>query len=226
MPEPGVLKGMDIVPTTTAVLPNAPPGKVPVDPDLVPLLLADRDRGFEEVVRRYQRDVYSVAVRLCAQLGNSDAEDLSAETFLRAYRALVGYDGERIAALRVRPWLLTILLNTWRNLVRTAARRPRQEPLASALAVSPTGASAEPLGPGAAEVFERGETSRELADLLTELPERQRLAVVLRHVVGLPVAEVAEVLRLPENTVKSHTARGLATLRSLYTEPGRRKEKL
>lgn len=63
---------------------------------------------------------------------------------------------------------------------------------------------------------ERHETGRELAVLLRELPEEQRVAVVLRHVNDLPVAEIAAVMGRPEGTVKSHISRGLARLRELH----------
>ncbi|MGH3795682.1 MAG: hypothetical protein ACRDSP_12410 [Pseudonocardiaceae bacterium] len=48
---------------------------------------------------------------------------------LRAYRALRGYDRSRVLALRLRSWLLTITLNTWRNSVRDASRRPSLVPI-------------------------------------------------------------------------------------------------
>jgi RNA polymerase sigma-70 factor, ECF subfamily len=62
-----------------------------------------------------------VALRLTR--GPADAEDLSAEAFLRAYRALQSYDAARLRELRIRPWLLTILHDTARNAARDAARR-------------------------------------------------------------------------------------------------------
>jgi RNA polymerase sigma-70 factor (ECF subfamily) len=64
---------------------------------------------------------------------------------------------------------------------------------------------------------QRSETQRELDALLTKLPEDHRIAVVLRHVVGLPTHEIAEVLGRKEGTVKSHISRGLARLRELQT---------
>ena len=161
--------------TGTGTPPDAPPGPPPEDnEEVVALLVADLDRGFEDAVRRYRGDVYSVALRVCGGHRNrQDAEDLAAEVFLLAYRALLGYDRERLSALRVRPWLLTILLNTWRNAVRTSARRPPRAPLSTVLptglgstpgAGSSAGAgparpsslsSAEPLSPDSADLAER-----------------------------------------------------------------------
>ncbi|WP_158886709.1 RNA polymerase sigma factor [Amycolatopsis anabasis] len=170
-------------------------------------LADDLDRGFAGLVGEYERVVYSVALRVSGR--HAEAEDLAAEAFLRAYRALRRYDRARILALRPRSWLLTILLNTWRNAIRDATRRPSQLPLDEL---------ADPVqpGPGVEELAERDESLRELGDLLARLPEPQRIAVVLRHVEGLPIAEVAAVLRCPEGTAKSHVSRGLRRLRALY----------
>ncbi|RFS84365.1 RNA polymerase sigma factor [Actinomadura spongiicola] len=169
----------------------------------------DLDTGFEALYEAYRGAVFSTALRLCGRW--AEAEDLSAEAFLRAYRALCGYGPERIAELRPRAWLLTILTNVWRNSLRTAARRPPPGPLEDA---------PDPPDPGeeVEDTATRHETGRELAGLLAELPHAQRAAVVLRHVTDLPVAEIATVLSLPEGTVKSHISRGLARLRALRTE--------
>jgi RNA polymerase sigma-70 factor (ECF subfamily) len=155
--------------------------------------------------------VFSTALRVCG--GRAEAEDLTAETFLRAYRALAGYDRARITALAPRAWLLAILVNLWRNSLRAAARRPRPAPLAAARDV------ADPRE-GIEQIAERHETGRELAALLAQLPSEQRVAIVLRHVADLPVAEIAAVLDRPEGTVKSHVSRGLRRLRELSETPG------
>ncbi|NVI91284.1 RNA polymerase sigma factor [Actinomadura sp. BRA 177] len=155
--------------------------------------------------------MFSTALRLCGRW--AEAEDLSAEAFLRAYRALAGYGPDRIAGLRPRAWLLMIVANVWRNSLRSAARRPAPG--------GPIEDAPDPPDPGEGveDAAARHETGRELAALLAELPEAQRAAVVLRHVVDLPVAEVAAVLDLPEGTVKSHVSRGLARLRRLRAAP-------
>jgi RNA polymerase sigma factor (sigma-70 family) len=155
--------------------------------------------------------VFSTALRLCGRW--ADAEDLTAEAFLRAYRAVCRFERERIATLQPRPWLMTILLNAWRNSLRTDARKPPptllEEPVDTV-----------DLREGVEEVVERRETGSELAVLLGRLPEDQRVAVVLRHVVDLPIGEIATVLDIPQGTVKSHISRGLQRLRALDTPQG------
>lgn len=174
-------------------------------------LARDLDEGFAALYEAYRGAVFSTALRLCGRW--AEAEDLSAEAFLRAYRALTGYDASRVAELRPRAWLLTILTNVWRNSLRTAARRPPPGPIEDA-------PDPPDPGEGVEDAAARHETGRELAGLLARLPHRQRAAVVLRHVTDLPVAEIAAVLDLPEGTVKSHISRGLARLRALRAAPG------
>ena len=183
------------------------------DPDaerVAAALAADLDAGFADLVRTYQGLVFAVALRTTGH--RADAEDLAAEALLRAYRSLADHDAAWLRALAPRPWLLTILVNTRRNQVRDAARRPRTDG-----AELPDGPVA---GPTVEERAEHAETSGRLAALLARLPETQRTAVVLRHVTDLPLAEVAEVLGCPVGTAKSHVSRGLARLRALIDENG------
>jgi RNA polymerase sigma-70 factor, ECF subfamily len=176
-----------------------------VDP-VVRALSDDLDTGFAELFGAYQGLVFTAALRLCGRW--ADAEDLTAEAFLRAYRALCGYENERIAALAPRAWLLKILMNIWRNSKRTDARKPPPAPLDDA---------PDPVDPreGVEAAAVRHETGGELAELLGRLPVDQRTAVVLRHVVDLPIAEIAVVLDMPQGTVKSTISRGLRRLRTL-----------
>lgn len=173
-------------------------------------LARDLDAGFAEVVRVHGDVVHSVARALTARA--ADAEDLAAESLLRAYRALRGYDASRVAALAVRPWLLTIVRNAARNAARDASRRPAPPP-----AFDPVEPASEIAGP--AQEALRADDRRQLTAALAALPETQRSAVVLRHVVGLPTAEVAQVLGCAGGTAKSHVSRGLRRLRTLLTEP-------
>lgn len=168
-------------------------------------LTEDVDAGFVVLFESYQRLVFSTALRVSGRW--ADAEDLTADAFLRAYRALRDYSPERLVTLRPRAWLVTILLNGWRNRQRSAARRP----------TAPLEAAGEPVDPRAdvAGAVADRETGAEMAALLAQLPHAQRVAVVLRHMSELSIAEIAEVLGSPEGTVKSHISRGLARLREL-----------
>ena len=171
-------------------------------------LRADLDDGFVLLFETYQRMMFSTALRVSGSW--ADAEDLTAEAFLRAYWALAGYPVERIDTLRPRAWLVTILLNGWRNRQRSAIRHP-----STAL-----DEAQEPTDPHAdvERVVAGRETSVELGELLAQLPTPQRVAVVLRHVGELSIAEIAEALGCAQGTAKSHISRGLARLRLLQSE--------
>lgn len=181
-----------------------------VEEQLRHALIADLDAGFTAVIRVHGRVVYSVALRLSRR--PADAEDLAADTLLRAYRALCSYEAARIRELRVRPWLLTILRNT-AHAARDADRRPGPPPVFEPVEQAAAGPSVE-------HQVEQDDVQREWGELLAGLPDLQRTAVVLRHVVGLPTSEVAEVLGCPDGTAKSHISRGLTRLRALLVEHG------
>jgi RNA polymerase sigma factor (sigma-70 family) len=169
----------------------------------------DFDHAFVDIVSDHQRAIYSGARRLTRQ--NQDAEDLAADTFLRAYAALRHYSIERRESLNMRPWLITILLNQWRNLCRSESRRP------FTTAMSPEHEPTD-VAPGPAVSAEQSDPNGPLAAALDQLPERQRIAVILRHVVGMSMEEVAEAMRCPPGTAKSHVSRGLQQLRALSSE--------
>jgi RNA polymerase sigma-70 factor (ECF subfamily) len=180
-------------------------------PTLADRLARDIDEAFPDLVRTFADTVFSLALRCVDRRG--DAEDLAAETFLKAYSALRRYPPSKVRGLAVRPWLVTILLNHWRNEVRAASRRPRNVPLADA--------NDPPVTTPPPDVTAVGmDTARRLAALLDRLPDKQRLAVTLRHVGELSYAEVGAVLDVPEPTARSHVARGLRTLRELATAAG------
>ena len=163
--------------------------------DVRQTLVFDLDVGFTVLVRDYQPGIYSGALRLTRS--REDAQEVAQDTFLRAYTALGKYDEERIRSLQVRPWLWTIAL----NLCRTRARRSRS--------TSPLPPD-ETLGSEPDDHFDDAEWNRRLG----VLSQPQRTAVILRHVLDLPVNEIAEVTARPVGTVKADISRGLAKLRT------------
>jgi RNA polymerase sigma-70 factor, ECF subfamily len=177
------------------------------DPELPARLARDLDGSFEALVVAHQRLVFGLALRVVGD--RADAEEVAQDTFVRAYHALAGYEAERVAAMRLRPWLAQIALNLARNRVRRRPppHRPLEDGDGQPLALAAP-AAAEP-----AELAERRVERDVWAGLLAGLPRGQREAVVLRHVEGLPYAEVAEVLGRPVGTVKTHVHRGVRQLR-------------
>lgn len=162
-------------------------------------LAADLDGVFPEVVDHMGRKIYWGLRRMYNN--HQEAEDLTQETFIRAYTALCGYDRARIRTLQVEPWMWTIALNLGRNHLRDRARRPT-----------------------VVDMVETGRYDPEVADSqawdhrFSRLNGNQRQAVVLRHVVGLGVAEIAQATGRPEGTVKADIHRGLARLRQIMEE--------
>ncbi|MFI5254024.1 MAG: RNA polymerase sigma factor [Candidatus Limnocylindrales bacterium] len=177
--------------------------------DLLADLAADLDGAFAALVVAEQDLVYGIALRSTRDPGA--AEELAQDAFVRAYRALATYDGQRIRELQLRAWLARITINLGRNRARSRRAAPAEVALESV---------AEPMDPGlhpepAALAREaEAEWSRRLA----ALPQRYRLAVELRHVHGLSYAEIAEALQRPLNTTKTHIHRGVALLRSAYIQ--------
>lgn len=181
------------------------------DTELAHRLADDLDGAFEILVRAHVDRCHAVALRL---LGNThDAEEVTQDALVRAYRALASYEDARIRELRLRPWLATIVINLCRN--RARRRMPPSTPLAPLLEAGWEPAADATDEPAVATMRAAGR--ERLAALLIALPERYRLPVVLRHVDDLSYAELAEVLGRPEGTLKAQVHRGLALLRASLT---------
>jgi RNA polymerase sigma-70 factor (ECF subfamily) len=158
-------------------------------------------------------DIHAPAARRAARavLDNSeDADDAAQDGFLAAWRALDHYDPER----PFRPWLMRIVLNSARDLRRR--RRVRHtEPLPPQHATDARGPDHDA---GRALLRDR------LGTALAALPERQRIAVTLFDAEGYAHAEIAELLGVPEGTVRSdvfHARRALRRALAPYQEEGR-----
>lgn len=181
------------------------------DAALARRLARDLEAAFPQLVEGHRDRLYTIALRL---LGDGrDAEEVAQDALVRAFRAMRDYPAERITALRLRPWLASITVNLARNKRRRLDdRQPPAslEPMRDAGFDPPAEARSTP-----SSAADRRETQRELAAALLQLTPAVRTAIVLRHVDGLSVAEVAEALERPEGTVKAQVHRGLRDLRTL-----------
>ena len=173
--------------------------------DLNHRLADDRDAAFPDLVRSFQDGVYSGALQLTRNI--HDAQDVTQETFVRVYRALLGYDPDRIRSLDLRPWVWTIALNLCRNRARSKMRHPEVNTVVDHPA------------PGADPADQAIAADLGLwRDRLARLSEPQRTAVVLHHVVDLPHAEVSQITGRAESTTRSDLRRGLTALRTIVEE--------
>ena len=168
------------------------------DPDgrLVQGTLAGDLAAFEELVDRHRAVVYRVAARV---VGREEAEDVTQETFLRAYHRLPRFRGESA----FRSWLLRIAHNTAVN----AARRRRPEPVEvddDGDVAAPVATTREPVS-----ALEEAERRERLELKLRELRPEHRAVLVLRDLEGLAYDEIATVTETPIGSVKGrlHRAR-------------------
>ena len=190
------------------------------DDRLIADLADDLDGAFEGLVLAHQDRLYTIALRMLRD--PADAEEAAQDALVRAYRALASYDPARIAELRLRAWLTTIVLNRCRSV---AARRATRGPKPISIDVDPSRPVAEPEAPegtAPAVVAERHAERERWAVRLDALPVAYRTAIILRHVDGLSYPEAAEALGRPEGTVKAQVHRGIALLRTMLEAEGRR----
>jgi len=154
------------------------------------LLLRTRQgdaEAFEVLIRQHQRMIYSLTYRMTGSA--ADAEDLTQETFLRAWRQIGSYR----AAAKFSTWLYRIALNaclTWRQ--RETLRAQVQAGWAETNGAPELGGET---------ALARNETGRNLHAALLKLPAKQRAAVMLTLYDGLSHAEAAQVLGCSETTV-------------------------
>lgn len=186
------------------------------DAALANRLARDVDAAFPDLVTAHQDRLYTIALRLLGD--RRDAEEVAQDALVRAFRAMHGYPRERIAELRLRPWLASIAVNLARNRRRRFEDRQPPNQLEPMLDAGFDPASDDRRATPALAA-DRRETQRELAFALLRLTPAVRVAIVLRHVDGLSVAEVAEALDRPEGTIKVQVHRGLKELRVLLEAP-------
>ncbi len=158
------------------------------DGELVRRARRGETEAYGVLVERYMRAAYSVALSVTKR--PEDAEDAAQESLMVALERL----DECRSPERFAGWLMTIVRNRSRNLVRREALRVSD----------PVPESASHRGPTPEVVTERSELRRQLQEALDELPEVYREIVLLHDLEGWKHREIAERLGLPSGTVRSH----------------------
>lgn len=168
------------------------------------LLLAARNGAagaFEQLIRQHQASVFTLALRFTGN--RADAEELAQDTFLQLHGAL----SQISSPLHLRHWLLRTVSHRSLNRLRQRGRQPRL------VSIDITADVAE-----RASVVPEADhlAAARLHGLLLQLPPDARAVMLLRLQEDLDPSDIANVLAMPVNTVKSHLRRSLDWLRTQY----------
>jgi len=186
--------------------PATPPILSLSDEDLMARVAEEEERAFSELVRRYQGRVTNLISRVLNDRECSD--DLAQEVFVRVFVHRRNYRrGSKLST-----WIFTIAANLAKNEIRRRVRRRNwfsldalQEVLKDSAAVLAD------KGEGRERLLEREQLQDEVGRAIATVPEKYRVALVLRDIEGLPYEEIAVVLGIPGGTVRSriNRARGI-----------------
>jgi RNA polymerase sigma-70 factor (ECF subfamily) len=172
--------------------------------------------AWEELVRLHHRRIYNVCYRFTGLA--EDAEDLTQEVFIRMYRTLASYEPGKGSFVT---WMTTMA----RNLLVDHFRRSKQDRVTDSLdaSLSPDEDSATMAdqlassAPGQDYHVQKQEQSAMIHAALQKLSPELREAVILRDLQDLDYRDIAQVLKVPEGTVKSRINRGRTELARLLS---------
>lgn len=171
-----------------------------LDEQLVARAQSGDKRAFELLVRKYQYKIIQLVSRL---VGDGDAPDVAQETFIKAYRALKGFQGNSA----FYTWLYRIGINTAKNHLVSRSRRPADQDIdiADAELYGHTEHLSDVETPEAQLLTE--EIKTKVAEAIAKLPADLRKAITLRELDGLSYEEIAEIMECPIGTVRSRIFR-------------------
>ena len=176
------------------------------DEDLMARVAEDEDRAFAELVRRYQGRITNLISRVLND--RECADDLAQEVFVRVFVHRRNYRrGSKLST-----WLFTIAVNLAKNEIRRRVRRRNWFSLDALQEVLKDGAMLfADHREGSERTMEREQLHELVGRAIGAVPEKYRVALVLRDIEGLAYEEIAVVLGVPGGTVRSriNRARGM-----------------
>jgi RNA polymerase sigma-70 factor (ECF subfamily) len=164
--------------------------------------------AFNELVKKYEKQVYNFAYRLTGNY--DDANDVAQDAFLRVYNAIGSFRGDA----SFTTWLFRITTNVFLDDRKRARAHPHSS-LDEALDLeeSSVARQIEDPSPSPEALTEQKERGQILQDTIGSLPENQRAMVVLYHSEQKSYEEIAEMMNLPIGTVKSRLNRARLALK-------------
>lgn len=178
------------------------------DRKLIAEFLDGSDGSFELLVGRYLKPVYNFLHRFTQDKDVLD--DLTQETFIKVWKNIKKFDPEK----NFKTWLFTIAKNTAYDFLKKKKTLPF-----SSFLDGDGGNKLENItedGPRLEEILISNDSARELERKLQEIPADYRILLLMRYKDDFSLQEIAEILGLPYNTVKSRHARALASLKKTW----------
>lgn len=169
------------------------------DAEILGRLRRGDEEAFEELVAAHRRDLYRLAYRLTGS--PDEADDVTQETFLRAYRSLRSFRGEAT----LRTWLMRIAVNLSLNLMQSAGVARRHP--------GPVEGTAPPVEPAGERNLVERERQERLGPAIRALPPRQRMTLILRVSEGLKFREIARMMGCSTGAAKANFFHAVAALR-------------
>jgi RNA polymerase sigma factor (sigma-70 family) len=167
------------------------------------------ETAFAELVRRYRTPVFRLAVSVLGQAFEADAEDVAQDVMVRIHRALPTFRGDA----RFGTWVYRIAFNHALN-VKARARFRAPHVADAALDATPSPDA------GPHDLVQHGRRQRAVRACVDELPEVYQSALRLYYWLGASISEIAALLDVPENTVKSYLHRARRLLATRLAERG------
>jgi RNA polymerase sigma-70 factor, ECF subfamily len=178
------------------------------DAQLVENYLAGDESAFSELVKKYLKPVYNFLY----QVTNGDVsalDDLTQVTFLKAWKNIKKFDPNR----NFKTWIFTIARNTAYDYFK----KKKTIPFASFTDAEGNN-KLENISDGEIlplELLERADAAKTLETALAKISDQYRLVLIMHYKDDLTLQEIAEILNLPYNTVKSQHQRGLQAIRQI-----------
>jgi RNA polymerase sigma-70 factor (ECF subfamily) len=165
--------------------------------------------AFEQLMLRTQHRVFVTARRI---LGDSaDAEEATQEVFIRVYKYLYRFDPKK----PFEPWLYRLTINVCNDILShrppSQGGTPQEHHEIASVEIDPD------------ELLHLDEQRRMLQSAITNLPQKQRAAVVLRDLQGLSISEVASIMKVSQATVRSHLSSARLRLKQFIEKRMRRR---
>jgi len=182
----------------------------PSDERLVHETVQGNLQAFEELVHRYQRQVFTIAYRMTNQ--REEAEDIAQEVFITVYQKLYQFDTSR----RFAPWIQRITVNTCITRLRRKKKvvlvnfednmSNRADPFLNIDYNDP------------AVIYDREELKQDIKEALLQLPESYRAMLILRYQLDMSNQEIADALGITRENVEVKMHRARKSLRKVLLE--------